>query len=61
MIEPERHGRVLTDTMPYVHWMRHGEKITVVEDSLPAGRNDRRFAARLQPGASRSGRLQDVG
>ena len=43
------------------HRMRHGEKILVVEDSLPAGRNDRRFAARLQPGAGRSGRLQDVG
>jgi hypothetical protein len=38
------------------HRMRHGEKILVVEDSLPAGRNDRRFAARLRPGAGRSGR-----
>jgi hypothetical protein len=53
---PRTHGH-----HAYVHWMRHGEKITVVEDSLPAGRNDRRFAARLQPGAGRSGRLQDVG
>jgi hypothetical protein len=38
------------------HRMRHGEKILVVEDSLPAGRNDRRFAAGLRPGAGRSGR-----
>ena len=38
------------------HRMRHGEKILVVEDSLPAGRNDRRFAARLRPGAGRSSR-----
>jgi hypothetical protein len=30
------------------HRMRHGERILVVEDSLPAGRNDRRFAARLR-------------
>jgi hypothetical protein len=43
------------------HRMRHGERILVVADSLPAGRNDRRFAARLQPGAGRSGRVaQDV-
>jgi hypothetical protein len=36
--------------------VRHGEKILIVEDSLPVGRNDRRFAARLRPRAGRSGR-----
>jgi hypothetical protein len=47
---------VLRDTSLRDHRMRQGEKILVVEDSLPAGRNDRRFATQLRPGAGRSGR-----
>jgi hypothetical protein len=35
-LKPERHGRVLRDTMP-TRPPDAGEKILVVEDSLPAG------------------------
>jgi hypothetical protein len=41
------------------HRMRHKAKILVVEDSLPAGRHDRRSAARPRPEAGRSTSYDD--